>query len=56
MKTKNGRIMLSSNCVVCGSKKSRFVIKQKVSGSLSSLGIRTSLSQISLVGIFVLNV
>ena len=42
--------MLSSNCVVCGSKKSRFFKAQEASGLLSSLGIRTQLSQIPLVG------
>ena len=43
-KTKNGRIMLSSTCVVCNSKNSRFIKKQEASGLLSSLGIKTSLS------------
>ena len=50
VKIKNVRIMLSSNCVVCGSKKSRFFKAQEASGLLSSLGIRTQLSQIPLVG------
>ena len=27
-KTKNGRLALSSKCVVCGSKKSRFIKEQ----------------------------
>ena len=40
VKTKNGRIMLSSNCVLCDSKSSRFMKKQEASGLLSSLGIR----------------
>ena len=39
-KIKIGRIMLSSNCPVCGSKKCRFIEQQKVRGLLSSLGIR----------------
>ena len=30
VKTKNGRKMLSSNCVVCGSIKSRFIKAQEV--------------------------
>ena len=42
--------MLLSNYTVCGSKKSRFIKKQDVSGLLSSLGIRTLSSQIPLVG------
>ena len=49
-KTKNGRIMLSSNCAVGGSKKSRFIKEQETSGLLSTLGIKTPLSQIPIVG------
>ena len=29
VKTKNEKIMLSSNCAICGSKKSRFVKKAR---------------------------
>ena len=29
LKTRNGRLMLSSKCAVCGSKKSRFMKKQE---------------------------
>ena len=36
VKTKNGKKMLSSNCAVCGSKRSSFI---KASVLLSSLGI-----------------
>ena len=50
VKTKNGRTILSSNCAVCNSKKSRSIKEQEVSGILSSLWIRTSLSEINLVG------
>ena len=32
LKTKNGRTMLSSNCAVCGIKKSRFVKEQEAKG------------------------
>ena len=38
-KTKNGKIMLLSNCVIWDSKKSKFVEQQETSGLLSSLGI-----------------
>ena len=38
-KTKNGRIMLLSNCVVCDSKK--FLKQKDASGSLSSLERKT---------------
>ena len=44
--------MITLSCAVCGSKKSKFIKKQEASSSLSSLIIRTPLSQISLVGTF----
>ena len=50
LKTKNGRTMISSKCAVCGSKKSRFMKEQEASGLLSSLGIKTPLSHIPLLG------
>ena len=50
MLKKNGRIMLSSKCAVCDSKKLRFRKQQEEKGILSSLGIKTSLSQIPLFG------
>ena len=43
--------MLSSNCAVCGSKKSKFIKEQEASGILSSLGIRTPLTQVPLLGL-----
>ena len=49
-KTKNRRIMLLSKCVVCNSKKFKFVKEQKARGLLNSLGIRRPSSQISLLG------
>ena len=49
-RTKNGRIMLSSKCVVCDSKKSKFFKEQEASGLLSSLGIKTPLNKIPLLG------
>ena len=49
-RTKNGRIMLLSNFTVCDSKKSKFIKEQEASGLLNSLGIKTPLSKISLVG------
>ena len=36
--TKNGRIMLSSNCAVCGSRKSRYIKEQEAKWILSSIG------------------
>ena len=51
VKTKNERTILLSKCAVCDSKKSNFIKEQKASGLLSSLGIKTPLSKIPLVGI-----
>ena len=39
IKTKNGRLVLSSKCVVCDSKKSRFMNEQEAKGLLSNLRI-----------------
>ena len=50
-KIKNGRLMLSSKCAVCGSKKSRFIKEQEAKGLLSSLGIRTPLNIIPLLNV-----
>ena len=49
VRTKNGRIMLLSKCAVCNSKKSKF-IKEQARGLLSSIRIKTPLSQIPLLG------
>ena len=38
IKTKNGRLASSSKCVVCGSKKSRFMKEQEAEGLLNNLG------------------
>ena len=48
--TKKGGITRSSNCTVCGSKKSKFIEEQEAKGLSSSLGITIPLSQISIVG------
>ena len=48
LKTKNSRLMLSSKCAICGSKKSRFMKEQEAKGLLSNLGIKTPLSKIPL--------
>ena len=42
--------MLLSKYAICGSKESRFIKKQEASGILSSLGLKTPLSKISLLG------
>ena len=51
IKTKNGRLALSSKYVVCGSKRSRFIKEQEAEGLLSNLGIKTPLSKILLLNI-----
>ena len=50
LKTKNRRSILSLKCAVCGNKKSRFVKEQESKGLLSSLGLKTPLSKIPLLG------
>ena len=42
--------MILSKCVVCDRKKLRFIKEQEPSGLLSSLGIKTPLSGIPLLG------
>ena len=49
-KAKNGRIMLLSKCAVCDSKKSKFIKEQEASRLISSLGIKTPLNKIHLLG------
>ena len=48
--TGNARTMILSKCAICGSKKSKFIKNQESKGLLSSLGIRTPLSKIPLLG------
>ena len=48
--TSNGKLMILSKCAICGSRKSRFIKKQDAKGILSSLGIKTPLSKIPLLG------
>ena len=48
--TSNGRTMILSKCAICGSKKSKFIKNQEAKQLLSSLGIRTPLSKIPLLG------
>ena len=48
--TSNGKLMILLKCAICGSKKSNFIKKQKASGLLSKLGIKTPLSKIPMLG------
>ena len=50
-KSKNGRLIMQSECPVCGIKKTRFVKEQEAKGLLSNLGIKTPLSKISLLNV-----
>ena len=45
-KTTNGKMMILSKCVICGSKKSNFIKEQEAKGILSNLNIRTPLNKI----------
>ena len=47
-KTSNGKTMILSKCAICDSKK--FKIIKKGTGILSSVGIRTPLSKIPVLG------
>ena len=48
--TNNGRTMILSKCTICGSKKSKFIKNQGAKGLLSSLGLKTPLCKIPLLG------
>ena len=50
LKTKNGRAMLLSKCAVCSSTKSKFMKEQEAKGLSSSLGLKTPLNKIRLLG------
>ena len=47
--TSNDKTMISSKCAVCDGNKSRFVKKQ-AKGILSTLGLKTTLNKIPLLG------
>ena len=51
MKTKNGRFVLSSECAICGSKKSKVMKEQEAKELLTNLRIRTPLSKILLLNL-----
>ena len=50
--TSNGKAMILSKCATCGSKKSRFIKNQEAKLLLSNLGLRTTLSKVSILAIF----
>ena len=49
-KTSNGRTMVLWKCEICGSKKSRFIKNQEAKELLSTLGIKTPLSKVPILG------
>ena len=49
-KTRNEKMMLLLKCAVCDSKKSKLIKQQEASELLSSLGIKTLLNKIPLLG------
>ena len=51
VRNRQNRSMIQSNCVICGSKKSRFIKEQQAMGMLSNLGIKTPLSKVPLLNI-----
>ena len=50
--TSNGKIMILSKCTIYNSKKSKFINQQEAKGLLSTLGIKTPLSKIPILGDF----
>ena len=50
-KTNKGKLMILSKCTAGDTKKWRFIKEKEASGFLSSLGMKTSLSKITLVGL-----
>ena len=46
VRNRQNRYIIHSNCATCGRKKSRFIKEQKALGILSSLGIKTPLTQV----------
>ena len=51
VRTKINRLVMQSECSVCGIKKSRSVKEQETKGLLSNLGIRIPLSKIPLLNV-----
>ena len=50
LKTKYGRTLLLSKCLIYNSKKSRFIEEQEAKGLLSGVGLKTPLSKIPMFG------
>ena len=50
LSTSNGKAMILSTYVICGSKKSRFIKNQEAKRLLGNLGLRTPLSKVPILG------
>ena len=48
--TSNDKVVILSKCAICGSKKSIFMKNQEAKELLSTLGLRTSLSKVPILG------
>ena len=51
VRNSQNRLMIQSNCSICGSKTSRFIKEQKALGIFGNFGIRTPLSQVRLLNV-----
>ena len=51
VRNRQNRLMIQSNCVICGSKKFRFIKEQQAMVILSNLGIKTPLRKVPLLNI-----
>ena len=51
VRNKQNRLMIRSNCAICGNKRSRFIKEEQAMGILSNLGIKTPLSKVPLLNI-----
>ena len=51
VRNKDNRSMIQSNCLICNSKKSRFIEEHQASGLLSNLGMKTPLKKVPLLNI-----
>ena len=48
--TSNGKVIISWECAICNSKKSKFTNSQEAKGLLGKLGIKTPLSKVLILG------
>ena len=51
VRNRQNRLMIQSNCITCGCKKSRFIQEQQAMGILSNLRAKTPLSKVPLLNI-----